>query len=107
MARTSELSSQIRGQQIVLDKDLAKLYGVKNKDLKHSVRRNTERFPLGFLFELTKEEFANLRRQIGASSSVEDSESWGGERYLPFAFTELGVAMLSSVLRSEPAIQVP
>ena len=90
----------IRGHKVMFDKDLAELYGVKTKVLLQSVRRNITRFPSDFMFQLTKEEFDNLRSQIVTSSS------WGGRRYLPYAFTEQGVAMLSSVLRSERAIQV-
>ncbi|MBI3602250.1 MAG: ORF6N domain-containing protein [Candidatus Omnitrophica bacterium] len=89
----------IRGHKVMLDKDLAELYGVLTKNLNKAVRRNLERFPEDFTFTLTKEEFQNLRFQFGTSS-------WGGERYLPFVFTEQGVAMLSSVLNSERAVQV-
>ncbi|MCF2516635.1 ORF6N domain-containing protein [Dyadobacter sp. CY351] len=89
----------IRGQRVLLDSDLAALYQVENKALKQAVRRNLSRFPPDFMFELTSEELENLRSQIVTSSS-------GGNRYLPFAFTEQGVAMLSSVLRSEKAVQV-
>jgi len=91
----------IRGQKIMLDVHLAKLYGVPTKRLKEQVRRNRQRFPDDFLFELTGEEFLSLRSQIATSKKVR-----GGTRYLPFAFTEQGVAMLSSVLNSERAIQV-
>ena len=90
----------IRGQKVMLDSDLAELYRVETKVLLQSVRRNINRFPSDFMFQLTKEEFDNLRTQIVTSSS------WGGRRYLPYVFTELGVAMLSSVLRSDRAIQV-
>jgi len=89
----------IRSQKVMLDKDLAKLYGVETKALKQAVKRNIGRFPEDFMFELTKHEFDNLRSQIVTSS-------WGGTRYSPMAFTEQGVAMLSSVLRSERAIHV-
>jgi phage regulator Rha-like protein len=88
----------IRGVKVMLDKDLAELYGVETKRLKEQVRRNIERFPADFRFDLTKEEIKNLRSQFATSS-------WGGTRYLPMAFTEQGVAMLSSVLRSKRAIQ--
>ena len=87
----------IRGLNVMLDKDLAELYGVETKYLIRQVRRNIERFPEDFMFQLTKEEF--LRCQNVTSS-------WGGRRYLPYVFTEQGVAMLSSVLNSERAIQV-
>ncbi|MFZ9847078.1 MAG: ORF6N domain-containing protein [Flavobacteriales bacterium] len=89
----------IRGQKVMLDKDLAELYAVETKQLKRQVNRNIDRFPSDFMFELTPEEFENLRSQIGTSS-------WGGSRYLPLAFTEQGVAMLSSVLNSKQAIHV-
>ena len=84
----------IRGQKVILDRDLAELYEVETKQVKRAVRRNMERFPDDFMFELTKKEFENLRRHFGASS-------WGGTRYMPLAFTEEGVAMLSSVLRQQ------
>ena len=91
---------EIRGQRVMLDFDLAALYQVETKRLKEAVRRNIERFEGDeFMFELTEKEYADLRSQIATSS-------WGGRRYQPFAFTELGVAMLSSVLRSNTAILV-
>lgn len=89
----------IRRQKVLLDSDLAKLYDVETKVLKQQVRRNIERFPEDFMFELNREEFDNLRSQNVTSS-------WGGSRYLPMAFTEQGVAMLSGILRSPVAIQV-
>ena len=89
----------IRSQKVMLDRDLAELYDVETKQLKRAVRRNANRFPDDFMFELNKEEFDNLRNQIGTSS-------WGGTRYAPMAFTEQGVAMLSSVLNSDRAIKV-
>ena len=89
----------IRGQKIRLDIHLAELYGVETKALKRAVRRNQERFPEDFVFQPTKQELTNLRRQFGTSS-------WGGHRYSPYAFTEQGVAMLSSVLRSPKAVAV-
>ncbi|MES2774277.1 MAG: ORF6N domain-containing protein [Bacteroidota bacterium] len=89
----------LRGQKVMLDEDLAELYGVENKQLKRQVRRNIDRFPDDFMFELTTEELENLRSQFGTSS-------WGGSRYLPMAFTEQGVSMLSGVLNSQVAIQV-
>jgi hypothetical protein len=88
----------IRGQSVMLDSSLAELYSVETKQLKRQVKRNIERFPEDFMFELTNEELNNLRCQIGTSS-------WGGTRYLPMAFTEYGVLMLSSVLSSDKAIQ--
>ena len=83
----------------MLDTDLAKLYGVKTKVLIQTVKRNISRFPSDFIYLLTKEEVANLRSQFVTSS-------WGGRRYLPFVFTQEGVAMLSSVLRSRRAVLV-
>jgi hypothetical protein len=91
----------IRDQKVLLDSTLAELYGVDTKTLNRAVKRNADRFPLDFMFRLDEQEVANLRCQIGTSSSVH-----GGRRYLPFAFTEQGVAMLSSVLNSPRAIQV-
>ena len=89
----------IRGMKVMLDRDLAKLYNIETKVLKQAVRRNTDRFPEDFMFELSNEEFTNLRSQFVTSS-------WGGARYNPMAFTEQGVAMLSSVLNSKQAIHV-
>ena len=90
----------IRGHKVMLDADLAEPYGVETKSLVRAVRRNAERFPADFMFQVSEAEFENLRYQSGTSSS------WGGRRYRPYAFTEHGVAMLSSVLRSAPAAQV-
>jgi hypothetical protein len=90
----------IRGWRVMLDADLARLYGVDTRTLVQAVRRKLERFPSDFMFQLTDEEFADLRSQIVISSG------WGGRRYPPYAFTEQGVAMLSSVLNSPRAIQV-
>jgi len=94
----------IRSARVMLDYDLAKLYGVETKVLKQAVRRNIDRFPEDFMFELTKEEQQFLRSQIVTSKI--GVETRGGSRYAPFAFTEQGVAMLSSVLRSKKAIEV-
>lgn len=91
----------IRGQKVMLDSDLAELYQVTTGNLNLGVRRNPQRFPEDFMFQLTKEEFENLRLQFATSSS-----SYGGRRYLPYAFTEQGVAMLSSVLNSDRAVAV-
>lgn len=88
----------IRNQKVMLDRDLALLYGIETRVLKQAVRRNISRFPEDFMFELSKEEFQNLTSQIVTSS-------WGGNRKSPFAFTEHGILMLSSVLNSEKAIQ--
>ena len=90
----------IRRQKVMLDADLAELYDVETKVLVQAVKRNLERFPEDFMFQLSQEEFAILRSQFVTSSD------WGGRRYPPYAFTEQGVAMLSSVLRSQRAIQV-
>ena len=89
----------IRGQQVMLDKDLAEMYGVEVKRLNEAVKRNIKRFPEDFMFQLNISEWEILKSQFATSS-------WGGIRKLPFAFTEQGVAMLSSVLRSETAIEV-
>src|SRR5471030_503419 len=91
----------IRGQKVMLDRDLAKLYQVETKVLKQSVKRNIARFPEDFMFEMSKEEFQIWRSQIVTSKSDQQ-----GLRYVPFCFTEQGVAMLSSVLNSERAIKV-
>ena len=94
----------IRGQKVMLDTDLADLYGVETKALNRALKRNLDRFPDDFAFQLTSEEYEALRCQIGTSKAFQSRR--GGRRYLPFAFTEQGVAMLSSVLRSPRAIQV-
>jgi hypothetical protein len=91
----------IRGQKVMLDKDLAEMYGVTTKVLNQATKRNSSRFPEDFMFLLTEQEVENLRSQF-----VTSKKGRGGTRYLPYAFTEQGVAMLSSVLRSETAIQV-
>jgi len=107
---------EIRGQRVILDKDIAFLYEIETKVLNQAVNRNIKRFPLDFMFQLTKEEVEllrlqknqvneltpNLRSQIVTSSL----ESWGGNRYLPNAFTEQGVAMLSGIINSDKAIQM-
>lgn len=90
---------EIRGQKVMLDFDLAEMYEVETKVFNQAVKRNLNRFPSDFMFKLTQLEFENLRSQIVTSS-------WGGSRYIPSAFTEQGVAMLSSVLNSEKAIDV-
>ena len=90
---------EIRGQRVMFDFDLAELYDTETKRLKEAVRRNIARFPGDFMFELSPDEWKILRTQFATSS-------WGGLRYLPFVFTEQGVAMLASVLKSETAIQV-
>lgn len=90
---------RLRGHQVILDQDLAVLYGVETRALVQAVSRNRDRFPSDFMFQLTRQEFRNLRSQPVTSS-------WGGRRSLPLAFTEQGVSMLSSVLRSPRAVQV-
>ena len=101
LQRIESLIYLIRGQKVMLDSDLAELYGIPTKVLKQAVRRNAKRFPSDFMFVLNRHEVANLRSQI-----VTSSLSWGGHRYRPTAFTEQGVAMLSSVLNSPRAIEV-
>ncbi len=122
---------EVQGMRVMLDRDLAELYGMETRVLNQSVRRNIDRFPEDFMFQLSRKDFfsiipqyivvnkdnTNLKSQIVTSSSesadTEDNlksqnviSSWGGTRKMPYAFTELGIAMLSSVLRSETAIQV-
>ena len=91
----------IRGQKVMIDRDLALLYGVETKVFNQAVGRNLQRFPEDFRFQVTEEEFESLRSQI-----VTSKKGRGGRRYLPYVFTEQGVAMLSSVLNSERAVQV-
>ena len=91
----------IRGKQVMLDSDLATLYQVETKNLNKAVKRNIKRFPVSFCFQLTEEEVENLRFQIGTSSL-----NYGGRRYLPYAFTEQGVAMASAILRSDIAVKM-
>nr|DAY79994.1 MAG TPA: hypothetical protein [Caudoviricetes sp.] len=88
---------EIRGQRVMLDRDLAELYQVTTSALNQAVKRNNKRFPPDFMFQLTNQEFANLKSQIVTSS-------WGGVRKMPYAFTEQGVAMLSGLLNSDVAI---
>ena len=102
----------IRGQQVMLDRDLAGLYGVETKVLNQAVKRNIERFPEQFMFKLTKEEQDSVeissRSQFVTSKNLKSqtvTSSWGGRRKLSYAFTEQGVAMLSAVLRSETAVK--
>jgi phage regulator Rha-like protein len=92
---------EIRGYQVMLDEDLAKIYQVETKVLNQAVKRNADRFPLEFMFQLTEEEYTSLRSQI-----VTSKNSRGGRRYLPFVFTEHGIVMLSSVLNSKIATQI-
>ena len=90
---------EIRGKKVMLDMDLAKLYEVETRVLKQAVRRNIERFPMDFMFELNENEIQNLTSHFVTTS-------WGGQRHKPFAFTEQGIAMLSSVLKSKKAIHM-
>ena len=89
----------IRGLKVMIDKDLAELYGVETKRLNEAVKRNIKRFPEDFMFQLSKDEWENLKSQFATSS-------WGGIRKLPYVFTEHGVTMLASILNSEKAIDV-
>lgn len=93
---------ELRGMRVMLDYDLAEMYGVETKRLKESVRRNIDRFPSDFMFELTRDEYNSLRSQFATLENGRGNYS----KYLPFAFTEQGVAMLSSVLNSKLAIQI-
>lgn len=93
----------VRGQQVMLDSDLAMLYQVETKRLNENVKRNRKRFPYNFCFQLTEEEMNSLRSQFATSKEI---DSKGGRRYTPYVFTEQGIAMLSAVLRSDVAIQV-
>jgi hypothetical protein len=117
--KIAPLVLKIRGENVLLDSDLAELYGVATKDLNRAVKRNAKRFPKDFMFQLTEQEWNNLKCQFGTSSSedIENQDetglrrqiftaSHGGRRTPPYAFTEQGVAMLSSVLNSDRAIQV-
>jgi hypothetical protein len=104
-----EIVSQIyfiRGKKVMLDFHLAAMYEVETRTLNQAVRRNMQRFPEDFLFQLTNEEFQNLMSQNVISSGGNDIPGWGGRRKPPLAFTEQGVAMLSGILRSEKAIKV-
>jgi len=105
---------EIRGERVMLDRDLASLYETKTKALNLAVKRNIKRFPKDFMFQLTKDEFEGLRFQIETLEKsdnplrlqIETSKSRGGTRYLPYAFTEQGVAMLSGILNSDKAINM-
>ena len=105
---------ELRGQRVMLDRDLASLYETETKALNLAVKRNIKRFPEDFMFQLTKEEFESLRFQIETLENsdkplrlqIETSKGRGGTRYLPYAFTEQGVAMLSGILNSDKAINM-
>ena len=98
----------IRGQQVMIDSDLAMLYQVETKTLNRAVKRNINRFPEDFCFRLSKDEYLNLKCQFGTSSldTEDNTNEHGGRRKLPYAFTEQGISMLSTVLRSETAVKV-
>lgn len=96
----------IRGLKVMIDRDLAEMYAVPTSRLNEAVKRNSTRFPEDFMFQLTDLEYKNLMSQFAISSLPKGAKRWGGNRKLPLAFTEQGVAMLSSVLHSEHAIQV-
>ena len=98
--KVESLIQVIRGQQVMLDRDLAELYGVETRRLNEQVKRNIERFPEDFMFQLTKEEFENWKSQFATSNSIVM-----GARKRPYAFTEQGVAMLSGVLKSPTAVE--
>jgi hypothetical protein len=108
--RIETLIILIRGHKVMLDADLAELYGVETRALIQAVKRNLSHFPADFMFQLTKEEFKSLTSQIVISNSQSKSailsSGRGGRRHLPYAFTEQGVAMLSSVLKSKQAVKV-
>ena len=105
---------ELRGERVMLDKDLAALYDVPTKSLNLAVKRNIRRFPKDFMFQLTREEFESLRFQIETLEKntnplrlqIETSKTRGGTRYMPYAFTEQGVAMLSGILNSDKAIDM-
>jgi len=101
LPRIETLIYEVRGQRIMLDSDLAEVYGVLTKVLNRAIKRHANRFPNDFLFRLTRQEFANLRCQIGTSSS-----RYGGRRFLPYAFTEHGAIMAATVLNSPQAVQM-
>ena len=101
LVEVKNLIYEIRGYKVMLDSDLAELYEVPTKRLNEAVKRNLARFPKRYMFQLTTEEFESLRSQIATSNKTR-----GGRRYMPYVFTEQGVAMLSSVLNSERAIQI-
>ncbi|MDW7727059.1 MAG: ORF6N domain-containing protein [Candidatus Methanoperedens sp.] len=112
LIQSEEIHSRIhtiRGVQVMLDKDLAELYGVEVKRLNEQVKRNIERFPESFCFQLNESEMQILKSQIVTSNNLKSqiaTSSWGGRRTRPYVFTEQGVAMLSAVLRSETAVKV-
>ena len=102
VVQVQSMIHMVRGERVILDRDLAQLYGVETKNLKRQVKRNISRFPSDFMLELTRDEYNSLRCQNGTIESGRGEHS----KYIPFAFTENGVAMLSSVLTSEVAVQI-
>lgn len=106
---TEEYISQqifaVRGEKVMLDSDLAKIYGVETRVLNQAVKRNRRRFPSDFIFQLTAKEFANLTSQNVTSSGKAETGTWGGRRKMPYVFTEHGAVMLASVLNSEVAVE--
>ena len=108
LQRIKSLIFEVRGRQVMLDEDLAKIYQVETRRLNEAVKRNIDRFPSEFMFQLTKEEYDNLMSQIATSNLKSQivTSSWGGRRKLPFVFTEHGVVMLSSILNSKIATQI-
>ena len=105
--KIENLIHYVRGQQVMIDSDLAMLYNVETKRLNESVKRNSKRFPESFCFQLTEDEYIELRSQFATSKTeIEPTSTKGGRRYLPYVFTEAGIAMLSAVLRSDEAIHV-
>jgi hypothetical protein len=110
LQRIKSLIFEVRGYQVMLDEDLATIYQVETKRLNEAVKRNIDRFPPEFMFQLTKEEYDVLRSQIATSNlksqNVTSKDDRGGRRYRPFVFTEHGVVMLSSILNSKIATQI-
>lgn len=96
----------VQNHRVIFDSDLAKLYGVTTFNLNKAVKRNRDRFPKDFMFQLTAKDAQNLVFQTGISSLKSENPAWGGRRYHPYVFTEQGVAMLSSILRSKRAVRV-
>lgn len=101
--KIENLIHEIRGKQVMLDSDLARLFGYETKNLNRQVQRNIERFPENYCFQLTQKEYRDLRCQIVTSSL---NNNYGGRRYMPYAFTEHGITMLSGILKSEVAIKM-
>jgi len=106
LERLQKLIYEVRGQKVILDSDFARLYEIETKALNRAVKRNIERFPDFFKFQLSAEEYVCLRCQNGTSNGGTSNTGKGGRRYLPYVFTEHGVLMLSSVLNSQKAISV-